>query len=49
MVLNAIGHLIKAAWHHPDLVVSYVFVEVKLMTHATKGISQLDFDFTKKN
>ena len=42
------GHLAEVAWHHPDLVVSYAFVEVKLMTHATKGISQLDFDLAKK-
>ena len=48
MVINAIGHLAEVAWHHPDLVVSYAFVEVKLMTHATKGISQLDFDLAKK-
>ena len=31
MVVNAIGHLAELAWHHPDLVVSYAFVEVKLM------------------
>ncbi len=48
MVVNAIGHLAELAWHHPDLVVSYAFVEVKLMTHAKKGISQLDFDLAKK-
>ena len=48
MVVNAIGHLAELAWHHPDLVVSYAFVEVKLMNHAKKGITQLDFDLTKK-
>ena len=48
MVINAIGHLAEVAWHHPDLIVSYAFVEVKLMTHAAKGISQLDFDLAKK-
>ena len=44
MLVNAIGHLSELAWHHPDLVVSYAFVEVKLMNHAKKGITQLDFD-----
>ena len=34
MLVNAIGHLSEIAWHHPDLVVSYAFVEVKLMNHA---------------
>ncbi len=48
MIVNAIGHLAELAWHHPDLVVSYAFVEVKLMNHAKKGITQLDFDLAKK-
>lgn len=48
MVVNAIGHLAELAWHHPDLVVSYAFVEVKLMNHAKKGITQLDFELAKK-
>ncbi len=42
MVVNAIGHLAEAAWHHPDLTVSYSFVIVKLMTHSAKGISDKD-------
>ena len=48
MVVNTIGHLAEAAWHHPDLQISYAFVEVKLMNHAKKGITQLDFDLAKK-
>ena len=48
MVVNSIGHLAEAAWHHPDLQISYAFVEVKLMNHAKKGITQLDFDLAKK-
>ena len=48
MVVNSIGHLAEAAWHHPDLQVSYAFVEVKLMNHSMKGITQLDFDLAKK-
>ena len=48
MVVNTIGHLAEAAWHHPDLVVSYAFVAVKLMNHGQKGITQLDFDLAKK-
>ena len=34
MVVNTVGHLAEAAWHHPDLTVSYAFVIVKLMNHA---------------
>lgn len=48
MAINTIGHLAEVAWHHPDLVASYAFVEVKLMTHDKKGITDLDFDLAKK-
>jgi len=48
MVVNAVGHLAEAAWHHPDLAVSYAFVIVKLMTHSAKGITDKDFELALK-
>ena len=48
MVVNTVGHLAEAAWHHPDLAVSYAFVIVKLMNHAAKGITEKDFALAKK-
>src|SRR5438309_6854983 len=48
MAVNAIGHLAEAAWHHPDLAVSYAFVEVKLTTHDAKGITDKDFELARK-
>lgn len=48
MVVNAIGHLAEAAWHHPDLTVSYAFVNVKLMNHAAKGVTAKDFALASK-
>ena len=48
MVVNTIGHLAEAAWHHPDLSVSYSFVIVKLMTHDAKGITDKDFELAAK-
>jgi 4a-hydroxytetrahydrobiopterin dehydratase len=48
MVVNAVGHLAEAAWHHPDLTVSYAFVIVKLMTHTAKGVTDKDFALAKK-
>jgi 4a-hydroxytetrahydrobiopterin dehydratase len=48
MVVNIIGHLAEAAWHHPDLAVSYAFVIVKLMTHSVKGVTELDFALARK-
>ncbi len=48
MVVNTVGHLAEAAWHHPDLTVSYAFVVVKLMNHAAKGITNKDFALASK-
>ena len=48
MVVNTVGHLAEAAWHHPDLTVSYAFVTVKLMNHAAKGVTDKDFELAKK-
>ena len=48
MVVNTIGHLAEAAWHHPDLTVSYAFVIVKLMTHDAKSITDKDFELALK-
>jgi len=48
MVVNTVGHLAEAAWHHPDLTVSYAFVIVKLCTHSAKGITDKDFELARK-
>ncbi len=48
MVVNTVGHLAEAAWHHPDLTVSYAFVTVKLMNHAAKGVTDKDFALARK-
>ena len=48
MVVNTVGHLAEAAWHHPDLTVSYAFVIVKLCTHTAKGITDKDWALAKK-
>lgn len=48
MVVNAVGHLAEAAFHHPDLTVSYAFVTVKLVNHAAKGVTDKDFALARK-
>lgn len=48
MVVNTVGHLAEAAWHHPDLTVSYAFVIVKLQSHDAKGITDRDFELARK-
>ncbi len=48
LIANTVGHLAEAAWHHPDLVISYSSVTVKLMTHSAKGITEKDFQLAQK-
>src|SRR5574337_783463 len=48
MVINTVGHLAEAAWHHPDITASYAWVEVRLMTHTAKGITAKDLELAKK-
>lgn len=48
MVINTVGHLAEAAFHHPDLAASYAFVIVKLCNHAAKGVTDKDFALARK-
>ena len=48
MVINTVGHLAEAAWHHPDITASYAWVEVRLQNHAARGITDKDFELAKK-
>lgn len=47
MVINTVGHLAEAAWHHPDIAASYAFVIVKLQTHSARGITDKDFELAE--
>lgn len=42
MLVNAIGYLAEAAYHHPDLSVTWARVTVKLMTHSAGGVTMKD-------
>lgn len=48
MLVNAIGYLAEAAYHHPDLAVTWGKVWVKLMTHSAGGVTDKDFALAKK-
>jgi 4a-hydroxytetrahydrobiopterin dehydratase len=48
MLVNAIGYVSEAAWHHPDLDVTWGKVWVKLKTHASGGITDRDFALAKE-
>ncbi len=47
MLVNAIGYLAEASWHHPDLEVSWAEVHVKLMTHSAKGVTEKDLELAR--
>jgi 4a-hydroxytetrahydrobiopterin dehydratase len=48
LLVNQIAFLAEAAWHHPDLAVSWAKVTVKLMTHSENGITDKDFELARK-
>ena len=48
MLVNTIGYLAEAAYHHPDLSVTWARVTVKLATHSAGGITDKDFLLARK-
>jgi 4a-hydroxytetrahydrobiopterin dehydratase len=48
MLVNAIGFVAEAAFHHPDLSVSWAMVTVKLSTHSAKGVTDKDFELARE-
>jgi 4a-hydroxytetrahydrobiopterin dehydratase len=48
MLVNAIGYLCEAAYHHADLAVTWGKVWVKLRTHASGGITDNDFALARR-
>jgi 4a-hydroxytetrahydrobiopterin dehydratase len=48
MLVNTIGYLAEAAYHHPDLSVTWGRITVKLSTHSAGGITAKDFDLARK-
>src|SRR5246500_5996076 len=48
MLVNAIGYLAEAAYHHPDLAVTWGKLWVKLKTHTAGGITDKDSALAKQ-
>src|SRR5215217_2371773 len=44
MLVNTIGYLAEAAYHHPDLSVTWV----KLQTHSAGGVTDKDFELARR-
>jgi 4a-hydroxytetrahydrobiopterin dehydratase len=43
MLAQAIGFLAEGAWHHPELVLNYSALTVRLQSHDAGGITERDF------
>ncbi|HKB11733.1 MAG TPA: 4a-hydroxytetrahydrobiopterin dehydratase [Vicinamibacterales bacterium] len=48
MLVGAIGYLAEAAYHHPDLAVTWGRITVKLSTHSAGGITDKDFALARQ-
>jgi len=48
MLVNAIGYLCEAAYHHADLSVTWGKLWVKLRTHSAGGITDKDFALARR-
>ena len=48
MLVNAVGYLCEAAYHHADLAVTWGKLWVKLKTHSAGGITDKDFELAAR-
>jgi len=48
MLVQTIGYLAEAAYHHPDLKVGYAKVTVLLQTHKVKGLTRHDTELAAR-
>jgi 4a-hydroxytetrahydrobiopterin dehydratase len=48
MLVNVIGYCAEAAFHHPDLAVTWARVVVKLTTHSAGGITDKDLALARR-
>lgn len=47
-LVQTIGYLAEAAWHHPDLKIGYAKVTVMLQTHRVRSITRNDVELALK-
>lgn len=48
MLVNAVGFVAEAAYHHPDLTVTWGKVWVRLRTHHADGITDKDLEMARR-
>lgn len=44
----AVGHLAERANHHPDILIQYKKVTLKLSTHSAGGLTEKDFSLARE-
>lgn len=47
-LVQTIGYLAEAAWHHPDLKVGYAQVTILLQTHRVRAVTWSDVELARK-
>jgi 4a-hydroxytetrahydrobiopterin dehydratase len=48
MFAAAVGHLAERAGHHPDILIQYKKVTLKLSTHSAGGLTEKDFNLARE-
>ena len=48
LLANSIGFLAEAAWHHPELTLTYPRLTVRLQTHDAGGVTDKDFELAQR-
>lgn len=48
MLVNVVGYVAEAAYHHPDLTVTWGKVWVRLRTHHADGITDKDLEMARR-
>lgn len=48
LLANAIAHLAEQANHHPELIINWGSLEVRLWTHVADGLTEHDFALARR-
>jgi pterin-4a-carbinolamine dehydratase len=48
LLSSTIGYLAEAGWHHPELILTYPQLTVRLQTHDAGGITDKDLELAKR-
>ncbi|MCB1534242.1 MAG: 4a-hydroxytetrahydrobiopterin dehydratase [Rhodoblastus sp.] len=48
LAAGAVAHLAEAAWHHPEMILNYPSLEIRLNTHSAGGVTDKDFELASR-